>query len=169
MPGRKQPGLHQHTSSIHLSLLLRREIELSSLTPLHQPQWLAYYQMSCTEEEWAMHHCTYHCLHTHTLVRLCTQTHTSRITKGITPLFVSVRYNGLVGHTWMWIQAGAHVRIQRYRQCLCCCCCSNTKPVCCHSYISCIDMIKWHSNVKSQRQFSSHGQSVASVENLLKS
>lgn len=52
MKDRKQPRLHQNTSGISLGLILRWEVGLASLSPRHQPGWLAYYQMSCTGGEW---------------------------------------------------------------------------------------------------------------------
>ena len=75
--------------------------------------------MSCTDQEWAMHHCTHRSfhanknlwtpVHTHTHA-LATQTHTSRNIKRITPfLSLSVVIAWLdAGITWMWMHTAAH-------------------------------------------------------------
>lgn len=145
MPGKKQPSLHQSTSSIPLSLILCWEIELSSLTPLHETWWLAYYLMSCTEEEWAMHHCTHSCFHTNTLVNIHTYTYTDytnthwgtwRDNTFLSLSVVIVWWH--ITHTWMRIHTGAHTlqkkiwESQRHwstKQCLCWCYAIKTSPL----------------------------------------
>lgn len=138
------------------SRVLRWEMELSSLSPLHESQWLAYYLMSCTEEERAMHHCTRICFLTSTLD---SYQNTHRGTWGDdTFLSLSVVIVWChVTHTLEREHTGAHTA------------CRNNahvnvmplRPACCHNYRRHLDgkqhIYKGHADIfKCQSQFISH-------------